>query len=241
MAQGIGEGNMNVCPTCTGQLTWVDKYDKWYCHQCKKYVEPTQQQAQIPKSMALWYGNNYRIRKKVLTVWNKYWIEDSRGRKLGFAKQKMFRLKEDIRIFTDEKMKTELFRIKQQQIFDLWATFAVIDSQTNTTLGYVKRKALSSMFVRDEWEVLNAQKQLVGGLYEEKGRGLARKYLPGGKLIPEKMTFALNGLPVAAIDQQFKIIGDIWELRGMNLPPDFDRRVLLGGMLLMGMIERQRK
>jgi len=55
------------------------------------------------------------------------------------------------------------------------------------------------------------------------------------------MAFVLNGLPVATVNQQFKIIGDIWNIQGLNLPPDFDRRVLLGSMLLMGMIERQRK
>ncbi len=153
----------------------------------------------------------------------------------------MFRLKEDIRIYTDEKMKQELFRIKQQQILDVWATFAVVDSQTNTTLGFIKRKALASMFVRDEWEVYNAHDQLIGGIYEEKGRGLARKYLPGGALIPEKMTFKLHGVPVAAIDQRFKIIGDIWDLNCMSVPPDFDRRVLLACLLIMGMIERGRK
>ncbi|MCK4443365.1 MAG: hypothetical protein KAW09_02400, partial [Thermoplasmata archaeon] len=192
-------------------------------------------------SAAIWYQNAYSIRKKVLTVWNKYWIEDQRGKMLGFAKQKMFRLKEDIRIFTDEKMKQELFKIKQQQILDVWATFAIVDSQTNTTLGFIKRKALASMFVRDEWEVYNAADQLIGGIYEEKGRGLARKYMPGGKLIPEKMTFKLNNVPVANIDQKFKIIGDIWDLKCTNLPLDFDRRVLLGCLLLMGMIERGRK
>ncbi|MEE9116045.1 MAG: hypothetical protein V3U09_04030 [Thermoplasmata archaeon] len=190
---------------------------------------------------AIWAQNAYRIRKKVLAIANKYWIEDQRGRMLGFAKQKMFRLKEDIRVYTDEKMKQELFKMKQQQILDLWATFAVIDSQTNTTLGFIKRKALASMFVRDEWEVYNAHDQLIGGIYEEKGRGLARKYLPGGKLIPEKMTFKLGNVPVANIDQKFKIIGDIWNLTCTNLPQDFDRRVLLACLLLMGMIERGRK
>ncbi len=190
---------------------------------------------------AIWAQNAYRIRKKVLAIANKYWIEDQRGRMLGFAKQKMFRLKEDIRVYTDEKMKQELFKMKQQQILDLWATFAVIDSQTNTTLGFIKRKALASMFVRDEWEVYNAHDQLIGGIYEEKGRGLARKYMPGGKLIPEKMTFKLGNVPVANIDQKFKIIGDIWNLTCTNLPQDFDRRVLLACLLLMGMIERGRK
>jgi len=192
----------------------------------------------LPSAAAIWFQNAYRIRKKVLTVWNKYWIEDQRGKMLGFSKQKMFRLKEDIRVYTDEKMKQELFKIKQQQIMDIWATFAVVDTKTNTTLGFIRRKALASSFVRDEWEVYNANNQLIGGIYEKKGRGLARKYVPGGKLIPEKMTFKLNNFPVANIDQKFKIVGDIWNLTCTGLPQDFDRRVLLGCMLLMGIIER---
>ncbi|MFQ5884487.1 MAG: hypothetical protein ACE5IO_05240 [Thermoplasmata archaeon] len=195
----------------------------------------------MPSAAAIWFQNAYRIRKKVLTVWNKYWIEDQRGNMLGFSKQKIFKLKEDIRVYTDEKMKQELFKIKQQQILDIWATFAVVDTKTNTNLGFIKRKALASSFVRDEWEVYNANDQLVGGIHEKTGRGLARKYMPGGKLIPEKMTFKLGNVPVANIDQKFKIIGDIWNLTCMSLPQDFDRRVLLGCMLLMGMIERRRK
>jgi uncharacterized protein YxjI len=38
----------------------------------------------------------YRIRKKVLTIGSKYWIEDSAGKVLGFCKQKLLRLKEEI-------------------------------------------------------------------------------------------------------------------------------------------------
>jgi len=68
-----------------------------------------------------------------------------------------------------------------------------------------------------------------------------RKYLPGGGLVPEKLTMTLGGQPVAYINQQFKIIGDIWEIQCQNLPATFDRRVFLGGVILMGMIERARK
>ena len=99
---------MNVCPTCTGQLTWVEKYSKWYCYSCKKYIEPQPTPGQVSAQpvAAIWAQNAYRIRKKVLAIANKYWIEDQRGKMLGFAKQKMFRLKEDIRVYTDEKMKS---------------------------------------------------------------------------------------------------------------------------------------
>lgn len=138
-------------------------------------------------------------------------------------------------------MTQEVFSIKQQQIVDAWGTFAVVDSGTNASLGYIKRKALMSAFAWDEWDIFDANNQPIGGIHESKGLGLARKYIPGGALIPEKMTLKLNGAPVASINQQFKIIGDIWELNCVNVPPQIDRRVLLGALILMGMIERQRK
>lgn len=203
------------------------------------------QQAQVtapqPPPSGLWYQDNYKIRKKVLTVWNKYWIEDINGNMLGFTKQKMFKLKEDIRIFNDESMANELFRIKQEQILDVWGNFAVIDSNTNTKLGYVKRNLMSAVG-RDTWEILDTNQRVIGRIFEQSlGRALARKYLPGGKLVPEEMTVELDGKPIAKINQEFKIIGDIWNMNCLAVPPDFDRRVLLSCMILMGNIERSRK
>ena len=99
--------------------------------------------------MDIWHQNVYRLRKKVLALTNKYWIEDANGRMLGFSKQKAFKLKEDIRIYTDESMRQELFQIRQQQIIDAWGKFAVIDSATGQVLGYVKRKAIGSTFLWD--------------------------------------------------------------------------------------------
>ena len=152
-----------------------------------------------------------------------------------------WKIKEDIRVFTDESMAQELIRIKQAQINDAWGKFDVFDSVTNEPLGYFRRKALRSGFVSDEWEIYNVYDEMIGRLAEGTGRGLARKYLPGGKLIPEKMTMELNGMPVVQINQRFKIIGDIWDIQCHSLPDQFDRRVLLAGVLLMAMIERQRK
>jgi len=204
-------------------------------------MQPPPPQPPPAQPSSIWYQNYYRIRKKVLTVGNKYWIEDYNGRILGFSKQKLFKLKEDIRIYSDESMSRELFRIGQQQIMDMWGNFAVIDSYTNSILGYIKRKALMSGFIKDEWDIFNAANQQVGRIYESTGGGLARKYLPGGKLIPEKTTLEIYGRPVAEINQKFQIIGDIWELNCQYVPPELDRRILLSCILLMGMIERGRK
>jgi hypothetical protein len=124
---------------------------------------------------------------------------------------------------------------------DMWGTFAVIDSMTDTCVGKLRRQALSSGFYVDEYLILDPYGQMVGRVAERGKRGLARKFLPGGALVPEQLVVEFYGQPVAEIKQQFKIIGDIWEVDCSRLPPQFDRRVLLSAMLLMGMIERDRK
>jgi uncharacterized protein YxjI len=194
-----------------------------------------------PQMNPLWYQNHYVIKKKALRIVDQYWIEDQNGTKLAYSKQKFWKIKEDIRIYTDESMAQELFRIMQAQIIDAWGKFDVIDSATNIYLGYFRRKALMSAFVSDEWEMYNMNNQMIGRLAEGTGRGLARKYIPFGALIPEKITMELNGQPVVQINQRFKIIGDIWDIQCHSLPNQFDRRVLLAGVILMAMIERQRK
>ena len=65
--------------------------------------------------------------------------------------------------------------------------------------------------------------------------------MPGGGLVPEQMRLELNSVAVAEINQSFKIVGDIWEMHCNSVPPNFDRRVLIGTMLLMGLIERRHK
>ncbi len=141
---------------------------------------------------ALWTQNFYRIRKKVLAIAGQYWIEDQARNQLAYSKQKLLRLKEDIRVYADETMAQELFQIRQTQILDIWGTFAIVDSSTNAILGYIRRRALSSSLVADQWEMRDPYNNLVGEIKESTGRGLARKYVPGGGLIPEKLTMTLG-------------------------------------------------
>lgn len=247
-----------ACPGCGGLLAWIAQYGQWWCAKEQKYYPPGQSPAAVTPAQApapvqaavptaaqpvpsLWTQNFYRIRKKVLALTGQYWIEDQAGNHLAYSKQKLLRLKEDIRVYADETMARELFQIRQTQILDIWGTFAIVDSATNAILGYILRRALTSSFVADEWKMRDPYNNLVGEIKESTGRGLARKYIPGGGLIPEKLTMTLGGQPIATVNQQFKIIGDIWEIQCLNVPPTFDRRVFLGGVLLMGMIERARK
>jgi len=236
--------NALFCSSCGNKVEQVNQEPQTQSQQFTQQSPVPQPPPNVPPSVqsSIWFQNYYRIRKKVVTVGNKYWIEDYSGNILGFCRQKLFKLKEDIRIYTDESQSQELFCIKQKQILDAFGNFGVLDSGSGALLGSIKRDWLSSAFATDKWEIYNPTNQLIGKIEETSaGSALARKYLPGGGLIPEKMTLELNGVPVAEINQSFKIIGDIWEMICKQIPPDFDRRVLLATMLLMGTIERSRK
>jgi hypothetical protein len=230
-----------ICPRCGAQAP----VEGTFCGNCGNRLggEPQAPQ-QVSYSGAppnFWFENYYKINKKVLALTNQYWITDQQGRNLGYTKQKMFRLKEDIRIYTDDSMTNEVFKIMQAQIFDGWGTFDVIDSRTNTCVGKIKRKYLMSGFVADEYFILDPNGQQIGRIAEGVGRGLARKYMPLGGLVPEHVAVEFYGQEVARINQQFKIIGDSWEVDCNRVPPHVDRRTLLGCMIMMGMIERDRK
>ena len=188
----------------------------------------------------IWLQNQYRIRKKVVALTNQYWIEDWGGKELGYSRQKLLRIKEDIRIFTNESMSTELFRIQQDNLMDGWGMFSIIDSPSNQVVGKLRRN-FASNYVWDEYQLLDSTGKQFGRVAERAGRGLARKFVPFGGLVPEHMCLEVNGQQVCEIKQQFKIVGDIWEVDLSSMPNYLDRRIILAAMLMMGMVERERK
>lgn len=210
-----------------------------FCGNCGTRLDATVQNIQAPPAQSgLWFQNFYRIRKKVLTIGNRYYIEDRQGIVLGFSKQKLMRVKDDIRVYSDENMTNEIFRIQQENIVDDWGTWAVIDSRSNVCVGKMRRSYLSN-YAQDEYALLDPNNQQIGRVVEPSSRGLMRKYLPGGGLVTEQVKVEYYGRLVAYIQQQFKVIGDTWEVDCQYLPPQFDRRTLLTAMLLMGMVERE--
>jgi hypothetical protein len=97
---------------------------------------------------------------------------------VGFIKMKAWKLREDIRLYTDKSMQTEVIRIKARQIIDFGATYDVFDSETNQMIGSLQRKGLRSAFVRDYWKVLDATGNVTGAVQETSSTlALARRWL----------------------------------------------------------------
>ncbi len=129
----------------------------------------------------------YTIRRKVFTLFGaKFHIYDPNGKLVGFSQQKAFKLKEDIRVYSDEAKTDERVIIQARQIVDFSAAYDVVDSKTGKKVGALKRKGWTSI-VRDSWVVMDPDDQEIGQIQEDSmAMAMVRRFLPLGNLIPQK-------------------------------------------------------
>ena len=143
-------------------------------------------------------ATQFTIRRKILTILGaKFHIYNADGALLGFCKQKAFKLREDIRIYSDESMREERVAIKARSILDFSAAYDIVDGASQKRLGTLKRQGLTSMF-RDQWIVFDENESQVGVLQEDSmALALVRRFL--SNLVPQH--FALkNGSGVVLAD-----------------------------------------
>lgn len=184
----------------------------------------------------IWGQSEYIIRKKVFSVMGaKLHIYNSSEELVLFSQMKAFKLKEDIALYTDETMGTELLRIKARKMIDFSATYDVYDSETGETLGALRRKGLKSI-VKDEWVILDPRDNEIGYIKEDSMfMALVRRVVT---LIPQKYNVEIGGMVIPAFRQNFnpfvtKIIADFSEDRKGLL----DRRIGLAAAILLCAIE----
>lgn len=97
---------------------------------------------------------------------------------IGFIKMKALKLREDVRLYTDNTLQHEVMRIQARKIIDFGATYDVSDSTNGQSIISLQRKGLRSTFVRDYWNMFDAQGQKVGYIQEtSSGLAIARRYL----------------------------------------------------------------
>lgn len=112
-------------------------------------------------------GEHYTIRRKVFKLFGAaFHVYDPSGKVVAYCKQKAFKLKEDIRLYTDETCTKELVVIKARSVIDFGATYDVTLAD-GTVVGSFRRKGLASTFVKDSWLVFGPGGNQIATLQEE--------------------------------------------------------------------------
>jgi len=179
----------------------------------------------------------YLLKRQAIALAGKFRVYDPLGKLVLFSEQKMFRLREDIRVYGDESKSQEVLSIKARQIVDFSAAYDVVDSALNQKVGALRRKGLRSI-LRDEWEVLDANDNMIGLLFEDSiGLALLRRLLLGSWL-PQNYDITLGQTRVGDLRQNFNLFR--YELNldfSMDVSRSLDRRLGIAAGTLLAAVE----
>jgi uncharacterized protein YxjI len=182
--------------------------------------------------------NQYLIKKQVLALTGVFRVYDPAGNFLLYSRQKMFKLREDIRVYSDEQQTSEILYIQARQILDFSAAYDIFDQTMGSQLvGTLRRKGWSSL-ARDQWEVLDPSGRVLGILWEDSlGLALLRRLLLGS-LLPQNYDMLFDEQRVADLRQRFNLFRYELDL-DFTMDPSrrLDRRVGIAAGILLGAIE----
>ena len=185
---------------------------------------------------------------KIFALASQIYIRDANGNLLGYVKQKMFKLKDDINIFADEQQTQLLFNIKADRMIDWSANFTFTDSRGNN-LGSIKRQGMRSLW-KASYDIFDANGTQVYKINEENGWVKVADALFGELPLvgimsgyvfnPSYLVTRTNGSPVAQLKKQPAMLEGKFSLANLSqISAEEETRILLA-VLMMTLLERRR-
>ncbi len=185
---------------------------------------------------------------KLLALASQIYIRDSNGRLIGYVKQKLFKLKEDINVFADESQTQHLYNIKADRMIDFSARYNFTDA-SGRPIGSIKRKGMRSIF-KAHYEIYDANDYQVMQINEENGWIKVIDSLIGQVPVigmfsgyffnPSYIVSKLDNTQVARLQKQPAFFEGKFQLSPLcPISEEEEVRVLLGA-LSMTLLERAR-
>lgn len=206
----------------------------------------TDQNAYGARSLDPRFGHpRYTIKKKLLQLLGAtFYLYDPNEQLVLWGAQKAFKLKEDLRLYTDDTKTHELIRIAARSIIDFSSAYDVYDSATNQKVGAFKRQGLKSAFMQDTWVLMDVNDREVGLLQEDSAfLGLVRRFIEYTTyFLPQKYTVTLNNVTVATYARTKNPFSSKLEIDfSMDAAGAFDRRLGLAMAMLLEAIEGKQR
>lgn len=185
---------------------------------------------------------------KILAIATQIHVRDVSGNTVGYMKQKLFKLREDINVFADQTQSRLLYNIKADRIIDFSARYTFTD-EGGRTLGAIKRQGMRSIW-KANYEVYDAAGGQVMAINEENGWvkvwdslfgeipviGLLSGYL----FHPKYLVTRMNGEQVARLEKLPAFFEGKFHLTKTSALRSEEEPLLLLSVLTMTLLERSR-
>ncbi|MCI5055642.1 MAG: hypothetical protein MRY83_06005 [Flavobacteriales bacterium] len=184
---------------------------------------------------------------KISTFANDFYATDANGITIGYIRQKMFKLKESVEIFSDESRSQKLYQINADKWLDFNTAYA-IKKQDGQELGKVCRKGWASLW-KANYEIVGNDGQMKYRIQEKNpwakvmdsllGEIPLLGMLTGYLFNPAYSVKDLNEKELYQLKKQPSFFGrkfDITETEAL----DVDDELIVLSLMMMVLLERRR-
>lgn len=185
---------------------------------------------------------------KIGTLANDFIAKDANGRTIAYVRQKMFKFKEAIMIYTDDSKKHFLYKIDADRIIDFNASYEFTDKD-NEVLGSIGRKGMKSLW-KANYEIFDPTKNSKYIIREEnpwaKVLDVLLSEVPllgiftGYLFNPKFGVKTKDDNTVARLSKQPSFFGRKFKLDKLTEIEDGDDERLMLSLMMMVLLERRR-
>ena len=184
---------------------------------------------------------------KLIALASQIYIRDANGQLIGYVKQKLLKLKEDINVFADEQQTQHLYNIKADRVIDFSAKYNFTDYR-GTHIGSIKRKGMRSIF-KAHYEVYEPTGALAMEIHEENAWVKVVDALVGelpvigmftGYFFNPAYIISRSGAQLARLQKQPSFFEGVFQLEKLAELSDQDEALVLLSFLTMTLLERAR-
>lgn len=185
---------------------------------------------------------------KITSLVNDFIAKDSSGKTIGYVRQKMFKFKEAISVFTNESRQDLLYTIDADRVIDFNANYVFKDAN-GKLLGRVGRRGTKSI-LKAHYEIFDTEGEMEFLIQEENPWAKFFDGLLGGVAIlgmftgyffnPKYIVTRMDGTQVARLSKEASFFGRRFKLDQLSkFDKGEDERLLLG-LMMMSLLERRR-
>lgn len=186
---------------------------------------------------------------KMATLASDFNITDKNGNYVAYVRQKMFKLKEDVVVFSDETKSTELFRIKADRWLDFNASYSILNLAENKNQGRLARKGMRSIW-KSSYDIIDENDKVKYTISEDNAWVKVLDSLVGELPIigmftgyffnPSYSVKDLNGNVLFRLKKMPSLFGRRFQLDRLVDIPDEDESLIVLSYLMMVLLERAR-
>ena len=186
---------------------------------------------------------------KIVAIAPQIFVNDAQGSPICYIKQKLFKFKEDIRVFSDSSKSRQIASIKANKIIDWSARYFFTDPQGND-IGSVGRQGMKSIW-RARYDVFNPGDEVADfKVQEENPWTKVFDALIGGIPIigafsgyffhPSYMATRADGTPVMRVQKQPAFFEGKFTIEKLaDLSPQEEVNLIYSFLMLL-LLERER-